>query len=247
MLSSFMGAPGGQMAGANASLGGYDKALGYMNPYVNGGLEDYNRYRGDVGGKGDMLSGYGNLADYQWRQAALSPQEAYQNKMAGYATSPQAQYQTQQMQQAADRGGSASGMLGSGTYFDKLQRNQQDIIAQDQDRWFNNMNTQENQAMQGIQNFQGQEADYLNRMKGLTDLGFDAAGQAAQMEMQKAQAEAAAAQGKSNGFGNLMNMGAGIAGTYFGGPIGGMAAKSAMGSMTGSGGGGMGGGMGGFF
>ncbi len=217
MLGVIGRAEGGQMDGANAAIPGYNRAIGYMTPYTQGGLDDYNRYRGDVGGYGDMLSGYGNPADYAWRNAGLSPQEAYQNMMSGYTSSPQAQYQTDQMQKSADRGASASGMMGSGTYFDKLQRGQQDIVAQDQDRWMNNLMGVGNQQMGQLNNFQGQQNNYWDRMNGLTNLGFNAAGQASQMEMQKAQMEAQAAQGKSGAIGNAINMGAGLAGYYGGG------------------------------
>ena len=148
---------GGQANAGKAQAAGYGKAMDYMNPYYQGGLADYNRYRSDVGNQGDMLGRYGNPADYAWSNAGISPQEYYQKLMSGYTTSPQAQYQTDQMQKAAQRAGSASGMTGSGTFFDQIQRNQQDIIAQDQDRWLGNMQGVNNQQMGFLNNFQGQQ------------------------------------------------------------------------------------------
>lgn len=209
----FGGAPDGQAAGAGAALPYYDNALGYMRPYQQNGLNDYNRYRGEINSQGDMLSQYGNPAAYQWSQAGLSPYDAYQNMMSGYMTSPQAKYQTDQMQKAADRGASASGMLGSGSYFDSLQRNQQDIIAQDQQQWLGNMMGVNQQQMGQIQNFQGQQGDYFNRMKGLTDLGYNAANGMSQIEMQKAMAAAQQAQGERDASGNMLGGLAGLAGS----------------------------------
>lgn len=205
---------GGQANAGRAQSAGYDKAMGYMNPYYQGGLADYNKYRGAVGGQGDMLAQYGNPADYAWRSAGLSPQEYYQNLMGGYTTSPQAQYQTDQMQKAAQRGASASGMMGSGTFFDSLQRNQQDIVAQDQDRWLNNMLGVNNQQMGYLNNFQGQQNDYMNRLNGLAGVGYNAANAMGQYSVGQGGANAQTELGKGNTWGNLLSMGAGAAMGY---------------------------------
>lgn len=200
---------GNQAAAGRAQAAGYGQAMDYMNPYYQGGLADYNRYRSDVGRQGDMFAQYGNPADYAWRNAGTSPQEFYQNLMKGYTTSPQAQYQTDQMQKAAQRAGSASGMTGSGTFFDQIQRNQQDIIAQDQDRWLNNMLGVNNQQMGYLNNFQGQQNDYLNRLNGLANMGFNSANNMGQYAIGQGNANAMTEMGKGNTWGNMLNFGAG--------------------------------------
>lgn len=205
---------GGQANAGRAQAAGYGKAMDYMNPYYQGGLADYNKYRGAVGSKGDLLGQYGNPADYAWKSAGLSPQEYYQNLMGGYAQSPQAQYQTDQMQKAAQRGASASGMTGSGTFFDSLQRNQQDIIAQDQDRWLGNMLGVNNQQMGYLQNYQGQENDYMNRLNGLANMGQNSANTMGQYAIGQGNANAMTQMGKGNTWGNMLNMGAGAAMGY---------------------------------
>lgn len=206
---------GGAEGAGNAVAGGYGNAINYMNPYYQGGTADYNRYRGEVGDKGDMLARYGNPADYQWRQGALSPYEAYEEMMAPYMMSPQAQYQIDQMQKAADRGASASGMLGSGTYFDKLQRNQQDIVAQDQDNWLKNMMGVSDQQLRQIMNFQGQEKDYLDRMYGLSNMGLNAANMMGQYAIGQGQGNAMAELGRGQGWQEAIGQGASLASSFF--------------------------------
>lgn len=209
------GEAGGQAAGAAAMLPYYDNAKALYDPYRTGGLADYDTYRSNVSNMGNMLGQYGNPAAYQWGQAGLSPNEAYQNLMAPYTTSPQAQYQTEQMQKAADRGASASGMLGSGSYFDALQRNQQNIIAEDQDRWLRNQMGVSQQQTGQIQNFQQQQQQYNSMMQYLTQLGFDATAAQAMIEQAKAQPAGMQAQGESNAWGNIINTGIGLAGGFF--------------------------------
>lgn len=199
----------GSGAANNSIQGGYDQAKGYLKPFYDGGVEDYNTYRGDVAGEGQELDQYGNPADWFYKTLGMSPTDFYNQTMQGYEESPDAKYEQEMAMRAANQGSSASGMLGSGAYFKGLQQNAADISNRDRERYYGNVRTAMNDQFGFLNNFQGQKRDYLNRMNGLAGYGMQSADRMGQyaIDAAKAQAEAemAAAQGNNDFLGGIGN------------------------------------------
>lgn len=215
-VDTFFG--GGKAAGAGQLEQGANNAANYMRPYYDGGVEDYGRYRGDMRKFGDQLEQYGNPMDQFWKNASKNPNAYYDELMSGYQESPTAKYQQEAAMRAANNGASASGMMGSGAYFDTLQQNANDISQRDQQQYYQNiMNTLGAQFGFG-QNFQGQQNEYRRGMSGLADYGFRAGDSMARWEMEAAKARAAKEEAESGGWENFGgNVLKGIGNYYTGG------------------------------
>lgn len=153
---------------------GYNQANGYMQPYYQGGVNDYNQYQQNLQNQGQMLGKYGNPADWQWQHANMSPDDFYNQLMQGYQQSPQAKYAMNQMTNATDHAASASGMLGSGAYGKALNQNANQISQNDMQQYWNNVMGGMNQQSGAINNFQGQQANYQNGLRWGADTGFNA-------------------------------------------------------------------------
>lgn len=208
-IDTFFG--GGKQAASQQREQGYNQANQYMDPYYQGGLEDYNTYRGDINKMGQQLDQYGNPADYQWRNAGLSPNDLYNQWMGDYTESPQAQYEQQAAMQAANNGASASGMMGSGAYFKALQQNSADISARDQQRYFDNMMGTANMQGNWINNFQGQQGEYRRGRAGLAGYGFDAGREMGRNAIGAANERGNAEEGAADGWSKA----AGAAASFF--------------------------------
>lgn len=201
---------GGKAAGADALAEGLGQSRRDLQPYYEGGLQDYQRYRKDIAGMGDMLSQYGNPMDQFWRDASMNPDDFYDSIMGGYQESNMAKYQQEAAMRAANNGASASGMMGSGAYYDTLQQNAADISQRDMQQFFDNMmNTRQAQYGYG-QNFQGQQDQYRRAMGGLADTGFNAAKSWAQIQAEIAAAQQAKEQAKAEGWSNYIGTGLGM-------------------------------------
>lgn len=171
--------------------GGFQKAQQQFKPYTEagaralGGLENY------IGQRGKTLSQYGEPADWMYGQIGATPQEFYQTLMTGYEESPQYQQQLAAMEKAIANAAAASGMTGSGSFYDTWQRGAKDILSADQQQWLENMlrSTQQQQSYLG--DFRGQQAQYLQAMQNLAQMGLGAAGSMGQAQIGEAQARAA--------------------------------------------------------
>jgi hypothetical protein len=159
----------------------------YMSPYTQGGAEDYANYRGEIGDLGNQLDQYGNPADWMWKSAGGSPQDFYQSMMNGYAETPQAQFEQQQMENSVNRGAAASGMAGSGAYFKALQQNSGDIIARDQDRYYGNMLKGSDQQMRYLDDYRRQQAEYRRMLGDSSRIGYGAANESGRYAGEEAQ------------------------------------------------------------
>lgn len=184
-----------QQAGRDIAKG-YENAQNYMDPYYQGGLNAYNQYNNDLSNIGNQLNHYGNPANWMWGNINQNPADFYQQLMKGYAETPQAEYEQQQMMKAATQGGAASGQLGGGQFYKDLQQNAADITRRDQDRYLNNVMGVNNQQMNYLNDYRGVQGQYLNGMNGLANMGQQAAGQQGQYAIGQgygnAQASAAA-------------------------------------------------------
>jgi hypothetical protein len=171
--------------------GGFRSAQGTFRPYTEAGerglagMEDY------LGQQKKTLSRYGEPADWMYRQIGATPQEYYQTLMGGYETSPQYQQQLEAMERAIANAAAASGMTGSGSFYDTWQRGARDILAADQQQWLENMlrSTQQQQSYLG--DFRGQQAQYLQAMQNMAQMGLGAAQGMSQAQIGEAQAKAA--------------------------------------------------------
>jgi hypothetical protein len=155
---------------------GYNKASSQMAPYYNAGISGLNQYQDYLNKQGQMLDQYGNPADWQWSHANMSPTDFTNMIMSGYSMSPQAQYQMTQQQNAIDHASSASGMTGSGAYGKALQENANQIVAGDQQQYYNNAMQSMGAQSNAINNFQGQQAAYAQGLNNLANYGYGAAG-----------------------------------------------------------------------
>lgn len=225
MLDMFTGGAGGDMEQ------GYEDAKGYLGPYQQGGVQDYNSYRNYVSQYGQNLSPYQNSGNYQYSQINQSPTDYYNNIMSGYSESPDAKYQQEQSNKASSFGASASGMTGSGAFYKGLQQNANDIAMNDRNNYYNNVMGANNAQMGALQNYQNQQMQYSQMQQYLTSLGYNSANSLAGYGMQNGMN-----QGKndSSGLGNLAGLAGTAIGWYFGGPAGGAAGGAAGNAIAGN-------------
>lgn len=128
----------------------YQQAVGRVQPY--------------------MAAGVRGLGAYERGLAPLAtPQEFYRQMISGYQVSPAVQQQLQQAEQAAQYGGLATGLYGSGQQRKALADVAQQLTARDINDYFNRM--------------AGIYGQYLGGQRGLTGLGMGAAQQAGQWGM----------------------------------------------------------------
>src|SRR5579863_535019 len=157
---------GGKEEAAQREAEGYDRANTYMQPYQQGGQQDYNSYRNAINQQGAETNRYGNPYEWMWSQAGKDPQQFLRELMSGYAESPMAKYEQEQAMKGATQGASASGMLGSGALLKQLQENAYRISARDHDRYLGNVMDVNNRQMQYGQNLQGERNNYRNGLWG---------------------------------------------------------------------------------
>lgn len=136
--------------GRDAIQKNFDQGLGYLDPYNQAGMAAMGQY-------GQALGRMGNSTGF------------LNNIMNQYQTSPQAAYQSREMQRASNNAAAAGGQLGSPAEQMAMSRYQQGITSNDQQNWINNN--------LGINN------QYLSGLQGLTGMGFNAAGQMNQNRM----------------------------------------------------------------
>lgn len=198
---------GGKSAAADKEAAGYDRANAFMQPYQQGGAQDYSRFRGDVNREGAELSRYGNPYDWMYQQAGKDPQQFLRELTSGYSESPMARYAQEQAMKGATQGASASGMLGSGALLKRLQDNAYDISARDQDRYLQNVMNVNNRQQQYGENLQGQRLNNRNSLWNLVNLGNQAAGTMGRNEIGKGEAEGRGEEGRARGWQNLAALG----------------------------------------
>lgn len=169
---------------------GYKQAEQYLNPYVQGGAQDYQNYRGYVGQQGQNLAPFQGAGNWQYGQINQSPTDYYNQIMQGYSESPQAKYEQEQSMRAAGAGGSASGMLGSGAFQKALQQNAADISSRDQQRYFGNVMGANQMQMGYLGDLRGRQDQYNAMQQYLANLGYGAATGAGQNAINRGLANA---------------------------------------------------------
>lgn len=133
----------GYQNGINAVNNSYNNATGFMNPYNQMGMSEMGQYQQGVN--------------------AMSNPNFYNNLMAGYSQSPQAQLQLQQGQNGINAAAAASGMTGSSPEMQQMSQFNQQVSNSD-------MNNYANQKL-GIYN------QFLNGAGNMVGMGQNAAGQ----------------------------------------------------------------------
>lgn len=161
--------------GRDEAAAGYDEANRYLAPYRTGGVEDYNAYRDYVHNQGANLAPFANAGSWQYNQINQSPVDYYGQIMQGYNESPQAKYEQEQALRAANAGGAASGMIGSGAYQKAIQQNAADISARDQQRYFQNVGNANQMQMGYLGNLNNRQDQQNAMMQYLTGLGYTGA------------------------------------------------------------------------
>ena len=160
--------------------------------YVNQGL---GYAEGRTGEANDLLNPYRRMGMMSAaplmrfsRQTITDPGSYYNNMMSGYETSPAAQAQMAASQEAAMNAASASGGLGGTNMYNQIQQDAQGIMAQDSQRYMDNLMNLQRQGLGVGQNIfntgygaSGQQAQNLHQT-GLAGLrAYSSMGQAAQM------------------------------------------------------------------
>lgn len=153
---------------------GYDHANNYMHPYVQGGVNNYNQLQDDTKTTGDNLSRYDHAGDYMYSHINESPTDYYNRIMGTYNESPDAKYAQNEAFNASTRGGSASGMLGSGAQLKALQQNANDISQRDRQQYYNNVMTSNSAQMSALNNLNLNQQQYKQMLQYLTSLGYGA-------------------------------------------------------------------------
>lgn len=166
--------------GKGDAAAGYDNANQYLDPYRKGGATDYNNYRDYTQRTGQNLQPFEGAGSYQYGQINQSPTDYYNHIMQGYDESPQAKYEQEQAMRAANNGGAASGMLGSGAYTKAVQQNAADISGRDQQRYFGNVQGANNMQMGYLQNLNQRQDQYSQMQQYLANLGYNGATQSGQ-------------------------------------------------------------------
>ena len=189
MLSSFMRPQRGYQAGQEQLDKYYNQAQNQMQPYVQQGQQQY----------GNINNSINSLLDPQALQDKWS--SGYQESQAAKDTQALAQ------QQGLDAA-SSMGLMGSSTALNAIQAGTSQIGAQDRQTYLDNL-------MQKYLAGTGMSQNIYNQ-------GANSAGQMGQNAMNMGQNSAQMAYGQQNApgqmFGNLVNTGANMAGSWlFGG------------------------------
>lgn len=161
------------------------KSNNYYSPYYSGGMQDYNQMQQNTQNMGGYLNQYNNAGDYRYSQINQSPNDYYNNIMSGYSQSPDAQNAQQQAMRAANAGGAASGMLGSGAYYKGLQQNANDISQRDRQQYYQNVMGSNDSQRLDLQDLQSQKSNYEQNLQYLTQLGYNSGSQMSQNRMQQ--------------------------------------------------------------
>lgn len=201
---------GGEGGAAEAQKGAAEKAKALFDPYYKGGVEDFGKFREVNNQLGQDLSKYGTGSSWMWDQMNKDPKKFYEELMSGYNETPMAQYERQQMQDELGSAASASGMLGGNAYFDNIANMTKDITGRDQDRYLNNIFGTNNQQMNYLNDFRGQQNNYRSGLMGTANMGLNAAGSMAQQENNIGQAEANASRANSNQWTQMIGAGLGM-------------------------------------
>lgn len=181
------------------------------------GRDMYNQMNQGMNDSGQFFNPYiqqGNSAYQNFINAlnqGKNPQDLYNQFAASYKESPEALAQQQVAQKGANQANAASGMLGSGAAQTAAANLATSIRSEDFDKYMQNMF--------GIRN------QYLGGMGGLENQGFQASQNDAQMRQKyyedMAQAKAGEDMGRAGGIEGLFQGGLGLAGSLFGGSLGG--------------------------
>lgn len=166
-VSSFMGGDSGFSNPADAGMPYLEKVPGYvdqyMNPYINMGQEA------------------GNIAQQQYAQMAGDPTQYYNDIYDQYDVSPYAEFQQDQMTEAAGNSAAAGGFAGTESDIQKQSELTNAILSQD---W--------QQYLQQILGIQGMG---LNGEQQMYQTGYGASSQALNTNAQNATQEAGMAYG----------------------------------------------------
>lgn len=205
------GALGMGAAGALGGMFGQNPMHASM-PYMNNAGNQINQYLGNAtnGMNPYMQAGQGALGQYQGMLGQMAnPQDFYNKMMAGFHMSPAQQFAQQQGLNAVSNNAGANGMMGSGPEAKALENYAQNNTSQMQQQYLGNMMGMYGQALNGYGN--------------LSNMGYGAAGQVGnwnmdagqqQADIQEAEAQEAAAQASQNqsGLGSFFGALGGMAG-----------------------------------
>lgn len=172
---------------------GYDAAEGRYQPFYDAGVAEISPYQNYVN----------QLSD---------PQQYYADVMSTYEESPLAQLQTEEAIQAANQAAAASGLLGSNALYEDIAQDAQRRYQADQQRY--------------LQNVLGIGQQFTSGAQPLLSMGGQAASALANLDVglgeEMGRLDFMDETARAQSINNAISAGLGLAGTAFGGPMGGM-------------------------
>lgn len=134
------------------------------------------------------------LGQYQTALGQIAdPRARYEHLMSGYHESPAAKFQQEQMEERIRNMMGARGLAGSGAESKSLMKYGQGLISQDQEKY--------------LKDLMGIGSQYRSGLRGLTGLGYGAAGQMGQIGQAMAPMAFGQASSKGSGLRNLIGLG----------------------------------------
>lgn len=178
----------------------YSQAQGFQQPYLAQGQE-----------------AYGQLGPAM--QRLLNPQQLQGEWISGYEMSPYAQQQAEMARQQGVDAASALGLTGSSPALRAMQAGTSNIVAQDRQRYLDDLMQKYMGGVGLAQNIYGTGAQTASQ----------AANQALNMGQRMSELMYGQQAAPGQMFGQLLGTGAGLAGSLLGGPIGGALANKFVG------------------
>lgn len=209
---------GGQQQGYDDISKGYAQAGQYYQPFWQNGVNANNNISNWANQFANPNPQYANMGQQQWNAAQQTPMDYYNSIMKNYTTSPQAQYALNQMNLSNQRAASASGMLGSGAFQKGIQANANNIMQNDMQQYFNNVQGANNMQMGYLDNYQNQQNRMQDRyqqiMEYLSGLGLNAGQGMADSAIGQGYANAGQDMAQSQGINNFMGGLSGLLGQF---------------------------------
>lgn len=147
------------------------------SPYVTNAGTDFNNYRGWGYNAQSQLSGEtGGQDPATWMNQGISanPMDMYNQIMGGWTMSTAAQQQMNQQLDAANNAAAQSGMLGSGENITQNMTIAQNITAQDQQQYLRDIGQINNQQMDWLKGYRGEQNSLGKMFSNMLGTEFDA-------------------------------------------------------------------------
>lgn len=206
---------GGDQAGRHLDEG-FNRASGYLNPFLKGGADAFGRY----GKESQGLTGLRGPLMEQINRMMSNPGDLLKSIGQGYQQSPGYQFNVDEATKAMNAASQAGGMVGTPAHQQNIAQTVTGLANQDYNNYMNQALGLYGQGMGAGQNMYGMGFGGLGNM---SQMGLNAGGMMGNWAMQNAQDRASQENARRSGMmGGLGSLLGGAAGFAMGGPMGGM-------------------------